>query len=115
VASPRAVYITETNGPCTATGVGRCVFIDSGTTADWQYKTFIINLAAASAAGVSYGGIGLVHSEDGALFTDVPSCTRSQPELDPCIVSVTKTKVGGATFVVIVARTREDDGWGFDG
>jgi hypothetical protein len=115
VASPRAVSIQELNSPCTATGIGRCVAMDSGTTADWQYKTFIINLAAVTAAGVSYGAVSLVHSDDLANFTDVPMCSRGQPDLDPCIVEFTKFKVGGATFLKIVARTKNDDGWGIDG
>jgi hypothetical protein len=115
VASPRAVSIQELNSPCTATGIGRCVAMDSGTTADWQYKTFIINLAAVTAAGVSYGAVSLVHSNDLANFTDVPMCSRGQPDLDPCIVEFTKVKVGNATFLKIVARTKNDDGWGIDG
>jgi hypothetical protein len=115
VASPRAVSIQELNSPCTTTGIGRCVVMDSGTTADWQYKTFIINLAAVTAAGVSYGGVSLVHSNDLANFTDVPSCSKGQPDLDPCIVEFTKFKVGNATFLKIVARTKNDDGWGIDG
>ena len=115
VASPRAVSIQELNSPCTASGIGRCVVMDSGTTADWQYKTFIINLAAVTAAGVSYGGVSLVHSNDLANFTEVPSCSKAQPDLDPCIVEFTKFKVGNATFLKIVARTKNDDGWGIDG
>ncbi len=115
VASPRAVSIQELNSPCTGTGIGRCVVMDSGTTGDWQYKTFIINLAAVTAARASYGSVSLVHSDDLANFTEVPSCSKGQPDLDPCIVEFTKFKVGNATFLKIVARTKNDDGWGIDG
>jgi hypothetical protein len=115
VASPRAVSIQELKSPCTGTGIGRCVVMDSGTTADWQYKTFIINLAAVTAAGVSYGGVSLVHSDDLANFTEVPNCSKGQPDLDPCIVEFTKLKVGNTTLLKIVARTKNDDGWGIDG
>ncbi len=114
VASPRAVSIQELNSPCTGTGIGRCIVMDSGTTGDWQYKTFIINLAAVTAAGASYGSVSLVHSHDLANFTEVPSCSKGQPDLDPCIVEFTKFKVGNATFLKIVARTKNDDGWGID-
>jgi len=114
VASPRAVSIQELNSACTATGIGRCIVMDSGTTTDWQYKTFIINLAAVTAAGGSYGGMKLVHSGDLVNFRDVPKCSNAQPDLDPCIVEFTKFKVGNATFVKIVAKTKHDDGWGID-
>lgn len=115
VASPRAVSIQELNSPCTGTGIGRCIVMDSGTTTDWQYKTFIINLAAVTAAGASYGSVGLVHSDDLVNFTDVPNCSKQQPDLDPCIVEFTKFKVGNMTLLKIVARTKHDDGWGIDG
>jgi hypothetical protein len=115
VASPRAVSIQELKGACTGTGIGRCIVMDSGTTTDWQYKTFFINLAAVTAAGASYGSVGLVHSDDLVNFTDVPMCSKQQPDLDPCIVEFTKVKVGNTTFLKIVARTKNDDGWGIDG